>query len=122
MALFRKHFTKANKERAKAVTVQTAGYHGANAASIPGGPAPDRRAPTITANPETITVSYCWTHGYVLNATHNSRTCNKPKRDHKTAATHADRMGGSTNISFIRPPRNQHNPNGANQTGPNPTA
>ena len=121
MSLFRKHFTKANKERAKAVTVQTAGYHGANAASIPGGPAPSR-APTITANPEAITVYYCWTHGYRLNAAHTSRTCNKPKEDHKTAATHADRMGGSTNIGFVRPPRNQRSTNEGNQTGPNPTA
>jgi hypothetical protein len=33
MANFQAHFTKANKERARKLTAQTAGYHGANIAT-----------------------------------------------------------------------------------------
>jgi hypothetical protein len=44
---------------------------------------------------------YCWSHGYLVTATHTGITCKKQKDGHKAAATRQNTMGGST---FGKPP------------------
>jgi hypothetical protein len=39
--------------------------------------------------------NYCCTHGYKVDNTHTSLSCNFPKQGHKREATRADNMGGS---------------------------
>jgi hypothetical protein len=39
--------------------------------------------------------TYCWTHGYRVSATHNSKTCTKRAHGHNEAATRDNNMGGS---------------------------
>eukprot|EP00978_Attheya_sp_CCMP212_P026666 scaffold88199_cov40-Attheya_sp.AAC.1 len=42
--------------------------------------------------------SYCWTHGTSNNSQHNSTTCQHPAENHQSAATVANKMGGSTRV------------------------
>jgi hypothetical protein len=50
------------------------------------------------AEPRVIDNStYCWTHGYRVSATHNSKTCTKRAHGHNEAATRDNNMGGSQN-------------------------
>jgi hypothetical protein len=39
--------------------------------------------------------TYCWTHGYRVNRTHNSKTCTRRAEGHQEAATRSNNMGGS---------------------------
>jgi hypothetical protein len=39
--------------------------------------------------------SYCWTHGFLVGATHNSATCTNPKPGHQIAATRDNPLGGN---------------------------
>jgi hypothetical protein len=39
--------------------------------------------------------TYCWTHGYRVNATHNSKTCTRRATGHQEEATRDNNMGGS---------------------------
>lgn len=39
--------------------------------------------------------NYCHTHGYMVNSTHTSATCNKPGKNHNSTATGADTKGGA---------------------------
>jgi hypothetical protein len=39
--------------------------------------------------------SYFWTHGYKVDKTHTSLSCNTRNPGHKTEATRAENMGGS---------------------------
>jgi hypothetical protein len=52
----------------------------------------DKRGPR-SFNPSAR--NYCWTHGYKVEKTHTSLTCNTPKPGHKKEATQAENMGGS---------------------------
>jgi hypothetical protein len=52
----------------------------------------EKRGPR-SFNPSSI--NYCWTHGYKVEKTHTSLTCNTPKPGHKTEATRAENMGCS---------------------------
>lgn len=38
---------------------------------------------------------YCWSHGYKVTSSHNSKTCTDRKPGHQEAATRANTMGGS---------------------------
>jgi hypothetical protein len=38
--------------------------------------------------------SYCWSHGYQVDKSHTSATCNMKKSGHQDAATKIDTMGG----------------------------
>lgn len=40
--------------------------------------------------------SYCWTHGFRVSATHNSKTCTARKDGHREEATADNIMGGNT--------------------------
>jgi hypothetical protein len=39
--------------------------------------------------------TYCWTHGYRVSATHNSKTCTRRATGHQEEATRNNNMGGS---------------------------
>ena len=39
--------------------------------------------------------SYCWTHGFVMSANHNSKMCNNKAPGHKVEATKDNTMGGT---------------------------
>lgn len=111
---FKAHFTKANKERLRKLTAQTAGYHGANATTMmPTHPAPPTApaatvpttAAAITApnaavrTDNGLTMHYCWTHGLGKNRAHTSATCNNKAEGHVDAATADNMMGGNDRIA-----------------------
>jgi hypothetical protein len=52
----------------------------------------DRRGPR---NGNATASTYCWTHGYKVDKTHTSLSCNTRNPGHKTEATRAENMGGS---------------------------
>jgi hypothetical protein len=115
---FQSHFRQANEDHCLLATTESAGYH-ANAILSPAtnpSPAPlsfDTQSAIVTAVaaamanhlqslPATVATrpprqkSYCWTHGFILNESHNSMTCRKQAPGHQTAATQANKMGGAT--------------------------
>ena len=98
---FKVHFNKANKERRRKLTAQTAGYHGAHAATP---------IPTVTTIAPFCVVDgeqmfYCWSHGLGRNPNHCSATCTSKRQGHKDNATVNNRMGGNSNIMSSRPRR-----------------
>jgi hypothetical protein len=113
LATYKAHFNKANRDRAYAVTIQSAGFHGANAATS----SPTNRvvttvpAPTLTIHPDTINFYWCWSHGLGKNPNHTSLTCNHPKEGHQTAATFSNPMSGNRNFANTRAPRQPPTPN-----------
>lgn len=109
---FQEHFTKADKERRRKLTAQTAGYHGAHlavqttttpaatsAATNTGGPNPP------SARADGIDLYYCWSHGLGTNRSHTSATCTRKLPNHQDSATVSKRMGGSDLIALNRVPR-----------------
>jgi hypothetical protein len=52
----------------------------------------DKRGPR---NVNASANNYCWTHGYKVDKTHTSLTCNTRNPGHKAEATRAENMGGS---------------------------
>jgi hypothetical protein len=106
---FQLHFTRADKERRRKLTAQTAGYHGAHlvtpttgtplaAASVAIPPAP-LVAAQFSVNVDGGTMMYyCWTHGLGRNANHTSLTCSNKAQGHQDTATVRNRMGGSNII------------------------
>ena len=46
---------------------------------------------------------YCWSHGYKVTKTHNSKTCKFQKEGHKEGATRENTMGGSTDNIHWKP-------------------
>ena len=40
--------------------------------------------------------NYCWTHGFIMSANHNSKMCNNKAPGHKVEATKASTMGGNS--------------------------
>lgn len=126
LANFKAHFTAENKERVRVLTAQTAGFHGANAASgmqpstTPPGPTPTliaaatatssaSLASTVTSGSvltnDTVSMYYCWSHGLGKNAAHTSATCLNKKEGHKTDATADNMKGGNNTIMSGRAPR-----------------
>jgi hypothetical protein len=51
-------------------------------------PFPRRRTPTDAGG-------YCWTHGYLVAAHHNSKTCRSKKPGHNNEATQQNNLGSS---------------------------
>jgi hypothetical protein len=102
MPTFQEHFAKANKERVRKLTAQTAGYHGAHSAVVvpPAGAnaITAGATPPSTAPPGNNSYHYCWTHGLGKNRLHTSALCNNKAEGHKDAATAINMMGGSTRI------------------------
>ena len=54
--------------------------------------------------------SYCWTHGFVMSASHNSKTCNNKAFGQKVEATKYNTMGGTW-------PTSPHRNDGPHQQG-----
>jgi hypothetical protein len=115
-AMLQSHFRRMNMDRLETTTMETAGYHGANAVVPNMQLAPTEFALLMAelkllriqaqANnaaqaprpfvPRTDTMSYCWSHGTSRNPNHTSATCNHKQPGHQDHATLANQMGGST--------------------------
>jgi hypothetical protein len=108
-------FAKAHKDLS--TTSQTAGYHSANAVSaadflelkneimelkaalkisLAQNAAPNKKRKDPPSN--TATLSYCWTHGHLVNPKHTSDSCTGKKDGHQAAATATNMMGGNPAI------------------------
>jgi hypothetical protein len=102
MPLFMTHFTSANTERLRRLTVKSAGFHGANAAT----PATPSKQLTTKLNDATINSPgafvgyYCWSHGATINPNHTSATCKHKKAGHIDNASVMDRKGGNNKLGF----------------------
>ena len=48
-----------------------------------------------TKRPRKDNGNYCWTHGWLVGAKHDSSTCKNPAHGHQKNATRANTMGGS---------------------------
>jgi len=121
---FKEDFTKANVERVRQLTAQTAGYHGANSATakvpptIVAGTGTDATtASTVTTGttPGSVRIGdlymyYCWSHGLGLNRGHTSCTCKRKKEGHQDDAT-ADNMKGGNNRIMNGPRTKRDGPN-----------
>ena len=90
---FIQHFTLANKERQRLLTTESAGYHGANAATTPHQTAP-------TQSPTGF--YYCWSHGLSKNFNHTSASCNNKANGHVVNSTLSNMKGGCNNIQRNR--------------------
>ena len=133
---FKKHFHKADKYRSEQDTSSTAGYQTANAATAATeinnkkfkqmestianlrnelrqtkSSASHNQKPPPANN--TSNLSYCWTHGSLLNKLHNSTTCKSKAPEHQDAATMENKMGGSENTYFANKENNYRNRNKA---------
>jgi hypothetical protein len=110
---FKKHFCTKNKARLAKLTAQTAGYHGAHAASsvspsvtttsTPPAPRPANNAVAATTpsvlTDDSVQMYYCWSHGLRKNKEHTSRTCQRPKEGHcETVTANKNMMGGNNTI------------------------
>ena len=110
---FQAHFTHGDKERLRLLTANTAGYHGAHAATTPSlltNPTTTRHTPNFQS--ENVNLYYCWSHGLGLNAAHTSATCSHPTDGHQKTATLMKHMGGNSRIMFgdRTPKHGQHKP------------
>ncbi len=84
------------------------GYHAANTATDakPRGGGKERAAPVYPkVDRHQFVTTYCSTHGWQMDRSHNSITCKTPGKDHNTEATAHDNKGGSEAVSFKRLPR-----------------
>ena len=114
MVNFQDHFTKATKERARVLTAQNAGFHGANSAVIvpPAGAnsaivtppgASGAVVPGSNVIPAGGTVYYhCWTHGLGKNGLHTSGTCKNKGEGHKDSATANNMQSGTQRLMTRR--------------------
>ena len=96
-ANFGPHFTTANKERKRMMTIASAGYGSANAAT--------NKPATTTAPAESNAIAeknsgmyYCWTHGLGHSAKHTSKTCTAKSEGHVKESHAADMKGGNNTI------------------------
>ena len=107
MANFKDHFAKENKRRLKKLTIQQAGYHGANAAQnnktneTHSEDSNKKGKHQVTVN-EGATMYYCWSHGLGINPNHTGKTCRARKEGHQEAATATNMMGGCNIIMESR--------------------
>ena len=91
------HFTAANKERKRMMTISNPGYGSANAAQ-------EKTATKITKNeeatvPEKVSgMYYCWTHGLGHSNKHTSKTCTNKAEGHVEESHAADMKGGNNTI------------------------
>jgi hypothetical protein len=101
-------FARANRERVRLLTSDSAGYHGANSAAqtaTAAATAAAAKANSAAATaPSTSTAAptgfhYCWSHGLGKNPDHTSATCEKPAAGHCLDATLSNMKGGNNNIS-----------------------
>jgi hypothetical protein len=92
MDSFRTLFTRHFKYRQSNKTAGNQGF--ANAARQPP-PNPGRPPRNGNATSQAI-VSYCWTHGKLTNAGHDSSNCTRKREGHKDAATLTNMMGGTS--------------------------
>lgn len=109
MTNFQDHFNKADKERLRKLTAQTAGYHGAHAATdtsppLTTPPNADAAAP-FSMHSDGCVMWYCWSHGLGKNRSHTSMTCQRKSPGHQDTATVDMRMGGNNTIMGSRPNR-----------------
>jgi hypothetical protein len=109
---FKKHFCTINKARLAKLTAQTAGYHGAHAASsvspsVTGISTPPAPLPVINGvtamtpsvlTDDSVRMYYCWSHGLGKNKEHTSRTCQRPKEGHCETATANNMMGATIQL------------------------
>ena len=103
MTTFQTHFTKANKERRRQLTAQTAGYHSANATtSTPPPPIGPLPTPANVANRFGRVMYYCWSCGFGYSKNHTSATCRNKKPGHKDDAT-AKNPGSDGNLMLFVP-------------------
>ena len=79
------HMTDANKERLRSITSTQAGYSSNNAT---------KTTKTINQTGDSITLYYCWTHGYGPNANHTSATCKNRHPKHRADSTVCNMLGG----------------------------
>jgi hypothetical protein len=112
---FQLKFTEANRDLSE--TSESAGYHSANAVSaadflemkneikelkaalkiaLAQNAAPNKKRKEPPAH--TTTLSYCWTHGHLVNPKHTSESCTGRKEGHQSAATATNMMGGNPAI------------------------
>ena len=99
MQAFTAHFKAADKDRHITTTVESAGYHGANAAVVPTTKTSNAPRPsTATSNTDPSACSYCWTHGSIKNLHHSSEMCKNKAEGHKDNATSDNKLGGSTKV------------------------
>jgi hypothetical protein len=103
---FQDHFNKATEERARKITAQAAGYHGAHSAVVVTPPG-SANSVTGTTPPGTGTAHpgaakkktggfyYCWTHGLGKNPKHTSALCENKATGHKDDATADNIQGGN---------------------------
>ena len=107
MANFQAHFTRATKERARVLTAQNAGFHGANSAVIV---PPDGANSASVTSPGAANVIpaggtvyyYCWTHGLGKNGLHTSASCKNKGEGHKDSATANNMQGGTQRLMTRR--------------------
>ena len=59
-------------------------------------PAPSTKSTSHRTRCPLDPTGYCWMHGYRIQLGHSSATCSNPKDGHKSNATRANTMGGST--------------------------
>ena len=109
---FKTFFTAANKERVKNTTTGQLGRAFA-AATVRGGQgSPSRMSPltvgTDGSGSSNGEWSYCWSHGYVKNPQHNSKTCTKKAKGHQEDATLGNMMGGNNTIRRARGEKNTY--------------
>jgi hypothetical protein len=112
---FKKHFRTENKAQLAKRPAQTAGCHGAHAASsvspsvirISTPPAPCPVINAVTAmtpsvlTDDSVRMYYCWSHdGLGKNKEHTSRTCQRPKEGHCETATANNMMGGGQQYNW----------------------
>jgi hypothetical protein len=55
-----------------------------------------QHTPPASNKSAVVGLSYCWTHGYVTNKSHNSRTCTNKAEGHVDTATATNNKGGTT--------------------------
>ena len=111
---FQAKFRLADEDYSRTATSRSAGYHRANAvtpATAP--PKPGVSAPTLAPAPRATTgpapiLGYCWTHGLLRSATHDSKNCNFKKEGHQDEATLTNQMGGETTAWQRRPAAKKH--------------
>ena len=103
MVNFQVHFTKANKDQARKLTAQSAGFHGANSAVTVTPPGAASVVPGSNVIPAGGTVYYyCWTHGLGKNGLHTSATCKNKGEGLKDSATANNMQGGTQRLMTRR--------------------
>ncbi|CAB9520828.1 hypothetical protein SEMRO_1139_G245390.1 [Seminavis robusta] len=117
-ATFQTFFLAANKERLRTVTTKDAGYHDQHRANA-AGKSFDNPYLIHFANGEPM--SYCFSHGFQWDLTHNSKTCRNRHPEHNEKARGNNMMGGRCQVKrkpgelpIVKYQPAQRNSNGGN--------